>query len=325
MRRGTLTMIVTTACTALVMTLAALLAGAPIATARTGAAGHATTHATTQQTFLTFYGWWDNTPPGGAISYPTLHSTAGGTGTYADPITFASDKAEIAPGTRIWVPRVGKYFVMEDGCEECSADWSGKGPNGGPKLAHFDLWLGGKGGSPMKAIECENALTDYTADNTPSMEPVVIDPPSGEPYDSAPIFNTATGGCYGGAKPTVTVGPYKNASTATCIDDPHNSASSGVRLGMAACSGAAEQQFSFDGTFLQRNGLCADMSGGSLLLKPCTGGPTQQWSANPSGTISDIQTGKKCFRASGATLTAGSCSGTPARWTVPTAKSPARR
>ena len=90
---------------------------------------------------------------------------------------------------------------------------------------------------------------------------------------------------------------------------------------MAACSGAAEQQFTFDGTFLQRGGLCADMSGSSLLLKTCTGGPTQQWSANPSGTISDIQTGKKCFRASGGTLTAGSCSGTAARWTVPTGKS----
>ena len=24
--------------------------------------------ATTQPTFLTFYGWWDNTPPGGDIS-----------------------------------------------------------------------------------------------------------------------------------------------------------------------------------------------------------------------------------------------------------------
>lgn len=319
MRRGTLTTTVATACTALIMTIAALLAGAPSASA--GSASAASAAAGTQQTFLTFYGWWDNTPPGGAISYPTLHSTAGGTGTYADPITFASDKAEIAPGTRIWVPRVRKYFVMEDGCDECSADWSGKGPNGGPKLAHFDLWLGGKGGNPMKAIECENALTNYTASNTPSMEPVVIDPPSGEPYDSAPIFNTSTGGCYGGATPTITVGPYKNAATAGCIDDPHNATSSGTRLVMAACSGAAEQQFTFDGTFLQRGGLCADMSGSSLLLKTCTGGPTQQWSANPSGTISDIQTGKKCFRASGGTLTAGSCSGTAARWTVPTGKS----
>ena len=46
--------------------------------------------ATTQPTFLTFYGWWDNTPPGGDIAFPRLHNTAGGRGTFADPITFAT-------------------------------------------------------------------------------------------------------------------------------------------------------------------------------------------------------------------------------------------
>src|SRR6266508_6790777 len=86
--------------------------------------------ATTQQTFLTFYGWWDNTPPGGDISFPKLHSSAGGKGTFADPITFATAKAELAPGTKVWVPRVKKYFIMEDSCQECGEDWSGHGPNG---------------------------------------------------------------------------------------------------------------------------------------------------------------------------------------------------
>ena len=305
-RRTTATTIVAT-CIALIAAVAAILATAPAAGA-----------STTQKSFITFYGWWDNTPPGGDISYPDLHSTAGGTGTYADPITFASDSSEIAPGTRIYVARVKKYFIMEDGCDECSADWSGKGPDGGPNLWHFDLWLGGKGGNAMKAIQCEDALTNYNADNTPSLEPVVVDPPSTETYDPTPIFNTSTGACYGGATPTITVGQYKNTSTASCIDDPGNSASSGVKLVMAACNGSAEQQLTFDGTFLQRNNLCADMSGSNLDLKTCTGGPTQQWSANTNGTISDIQTGKKCFHASGTTLTAGSCSGTAAQWTFPT-------
>src|SRR4051794_3977119 len=70
--------------------------------------------ATTQQTFLTFYGWYDNTPPGGEISYPQIHDTAGGKGTYADPITFATSTAELKAGTKVWVPRVKKYFIMED-------------------------------------------------------------------------------------------------------------------------------------------------------------------------------------------------------------------
>src|SRR5512135_1310636 len=38
--------------------------------------------------YTTGYTWFDNTPPGsGEISHPVLHAKAGGTGTYADPIT----------------------------------------------------------------------------------------------------------------------------------------------------------------------------------------------------------------------------------------------
>src|SRR3989442_13251907 len=86
-------------------------------------ASQASAASKTQQTFLTFYGWWDNTPPGGDIAYPQIHSTAGGKGTYADPITFATSSDEPKPGTQVWVPRVEEYFLMEDGCDECSEDW----------------------------------------------------------------------------------------------------------------------------------------------------------------------------------------------------------
>ena len=271
--------------------------------------------ATTDQTFLTFYGWWDNTPPGGDIQYPQIHDTAGGVGSYDDPITFATDSGELKPGTKVWVPRVRKYFIMEDSCEECSADWNGKGPNGGPKLHHLDLWLGGKGGNAMDAIDCEDALTHYNDDNTPTLEPVVVDPPSTENYDSTPVFNTKTGACYGGAKPNQTVGSYKNGSTGQCIDDPSNSSSSGTTLKTAACNGSAEQTFLFHGAFLVINNLCATMSGSSVKLGKCDGGPNSQLSINPDGTINDIQTGEKCFRASGSTLSTGSCSGTASKWT----------
>ncbi len=271
--------------------------------------------ATAQQSFLTFYGWYDNTPPGGDISYPQIHSTAGGTGSFADPITFATATAELKPGTKVWVPRVKKYFIMEDSCQECGADWSGHGPNGGPKLSHLDLWLGGKGGNAMNAIDCEDALTHYNADNTPVMEPVVVSPPSNEPYDATPIFNTKSGQCYGGAQPNKTVGQYRNASTGQCLNDPGNSTAVGTALATAACGGAASQQFTFHGAFLISNNLCADMGGGTVTLKTCTGGPTQQWSVNPDGTITDIQTGQKCVRASGTKVLAGSCSGSASRWT----------
>ncbi|MBO3748205.1 carbohydrate-binding protein [Streptosporangiaceae bacterium NEAU-GS5] len=270
--------------------------------------------ATTRSMFLTFYGWYDNTPPGGDIAYPQIHSTAGGSGTFSDPITFATATAELSAGTKVYVPRVKKYFIMEDSCQECGEDWSGHGPNGGPGLYHIDLWLGGKGGSAFDAIDCEDALTHYNADSTPTLEDVIVSPASGLPYDSTPLFNTSTGACYGGAQPTTTVGQYKNVSTGQCLDDPNNASSTGTVLHTAACSGGASQRFTFHGAFLVINGLCAGMSGSNIVLQTCTGGPAQQWSINPNLTISDIQTGQKCFRNSGSTLTAGSCSGAAAQW-----------
>jgi hypothetical protein len=279
--------------------------------------------ATTHQMFLTFYGWYDNTPPGNGISYPKIHSGAGGKGTFADPITFATAKAELAPGTKVWVPRVRKYFIMEDSCQECGADWSGHGPNGGPGLRHIDLWLGGKGGSPFAAINCEDALTNYTATG-PVLEPVVVSPPSNEPFDPTPIFNTSTGACYGGAKAHVTVGQYKNGGSGQCLNDPNNSATTGTQLKTAACGSAASQVFTFEGAFLEINKLCAGMSSGRVVLQKCTGGPAQQWSVNPNGTISDIQTGQKCVRASGTSIVAGSCSGSASQWKfIDSAKPPA--
>ncbi|WP_051366962.1 CBM35 domain-containing protein [Hamadaea tsunoensis] len=290
------------ACLALASAFAGLTVGAPAYA------------ATTQQTFITFYGWYDNTPPGGDIAYPKIHSTAGGKGTYADPITFATSTAELPAGKIVYVPRVKKYFIMEDGCEECSADWSGQGPNGGPNLRHIDLWLGGQGGSAFDAIDCEDALTHYNADGTPVLEPVIVDPPNNETVDNTPLFNTGTGACYGGAQPNVTVGRYKNASTGTCLEDPGNSSTSGVALKLAACTGSAAQTFQFHGAFLVINNLCADNVSGTIKMTTCTGGPNQQWSVNPNLTISDIQTGGKCFRASGTSVLAGSCSGTAAQW-----------
>ncbi|NUR85019.1 MAG: carbohydrate-binding protein [Nonomuraea sp.] len=271
--------------------------------------------AGTQQTFLTFYGWYDNTPPGGDIAYPQIHGTAGGKGTYADPITFATSSDELAPGTRVYVPRVKKYFIMEDSCQECEDDWSTQGPNGGPGLWHLDLWLGGQGGSAFDAIDCEDALTHYNADGTPTLEPVIINPGSSEVYDSTPIFNTSTGACYGGAQPNTTIGSYKNVSSGQCLEAP-----GGTALKVAACTGGTGQRFSFHGAFLVINdNQCATISGSSVVLSTCTGGPAQQWSINPNGTISDIQSGQKCIRQSSSNVVAGSCSGTASQWTFTSA------
>ena len=141
--------------------------------------------AQTDQTMLvTLYGWPDNSPPGDVISYPTLHDVAGGTGTYDDPITFATDQNELPPGTIVYYPYLHRYFIMEDDCAECDSDWENNG------IWHIDLWIGGQNAQDDNdVINCENALTQDSAD-------VIIDPPSDEPVDTTPLFDSSTDTCY---------------------------------------------------------------------------------------------------------------------------------
>lgn len=139
---------------------------------------------------VTLYGWPDNSPPGGDIAYPVLHDSAGGTGTYADPVTFATDRSELPVGTKVYVPFLHRYFIMEDDCTECDEDWAGHGPDGGPRLHHIDLWVGGEGARKSKdVIRCEDDLTRNSA-------PVIINPPSSEPVDTTALFNSAGDACY---------------------------------------------------------------------------------------------------------------------------------
>jgi hypothetical protein len=131
--------------------------------------------------YVTFYGWPDNSPPGAGIEYPGLHKQAGGTGTYADPITFATDAKEFAPGTILYVPFIQKYVIMEDGCAECSSDWSsGKW--------HIDIWMNTNGSNTSQEISCEDSWTR-------SSTQIEINPPPNRPVTTAPLFDTTTAVC----------------------------------------------------------------------------------------------------------------------------------
>src|SRR5579859_7095294 len=87
-------------------------------------------HADTINLLTTSYGYNDNDDGMGhygtaVISYPQIHSLATeDLGTYDQPVTFATDAGEFAPGTIVYVPFLQKYFIMEDGCVECTADWN---------------------------------------------------------------------------------------------------------------------------------------------------------------------------------------------------------
>jgi len=287
---------------------AALLlgAGAQALASSGGAAGRIRVYAT-------YYGWYDNTPPGCATAYS---GCAGGTGTFADPLTFASDTAEFLVGTIVYYPTVRKYFRMGDSCQECSLDWSGHGPNGGPHLYHVDLWLGGAGGNEFDAIDCEDALTRERPDGAPVLTTFLVDPPDDLPVSSQPLFNTSTGHCFGGAKAKSTTGSYRNGSTGHCLADER------PRLGEPAttgvCDRATDERIVFNGAFLIHAKRCLKTTGpeygARIVWAACDGDAREQWEINPNGTITWVQY-TRCVAAEHDRVVLTRCTGHKAeRW-----------
>jgi hypothetical protein len=142
-----------------------------------------------QSVYMTFYGWPDNSPPGNAIAYPmnggfpTLHDGAGGTGTFADPITFATDKAEFPVGTLLYAPVIEKYLIMEDDCTECDSDWSGS------MKWHIDVWMNSDAAANSNAVE---ACEDQWTQNATTVE---VGPPAGRLVTTPPLFDTTNNTC----------------------------------------------------------------------------------------------------------------------------------
>jgi hypothetical protein len=135
---------------------------------------------------ITFYGSYDNDPPGSTgIAHPVLHQKAGGTGTYNDPLTFASPAGEgaYAWGTRIYVPLVQKYFIRED---ECAESWTA--PEGCGPVTHVDLYMGNPSNRP-DVVDCEEALTPNGKGT------IILNPPSNLPYDPTPLWSQSNGNC----------------------------------------------------------------------------------------------------------------------------------
>lgn len=160
---------------------------------------------TTVSATTTFYGWWDNSPPGGAIAHPVIHATAGGDGSYCDPTTFATEptKAEnkkIPYGTRIYIPFLYKYFIREDDCTH-SGPSSGSGSNGCSGL-WFDNWIGGNSKTKKSTLfNCEDSLTPNGKVN------VILHPNGSEQVNwLGPIYSNSTGCNNGGSTATLLPG-----------------------------------------------------------------------------------------------------------------------
>jgi hypothetical protein len=143
------------------------------------------------QAFVTLYGYADNSPPGRAIAHPCIHKVAGGTGSFGDPITFATDVREVGWCKKIYVAYMKRYFIHEDECVQCDHDWT--------RLHeyHFDLWAGGDAGSlrnPEHAalVRCERTWTRADAIDDPHNPTITINPKAGLPVTTARIFSPPT-------------------------------------------------------------------------------------------------------------------------------------
>lgn len=144
---------------------------------------------TTLTAFLTGYTWWDNTPPGSpAISHPSRHATAGGTGTYSDPLTVAvghslasgADVLDWPEGTLVYVDDLQLYGVVEDTCGDGPTPQTGpchsltQAPSGAETW--LDLWVGGQAEGEAWARRCAETIT--------RLHRVQINPPPGLPVGS---------------------------------------------------------------------------------------------------------------------------------------------
>jgi transcriptional regulator with XRE-family HTH domain len=140
------------------------------------------TEAKTEAMRVTFYGPPDNDPPGNGISNSVIHKDgADGDGTFDNPTTFATDKNEQKPGTKIYVPYLKRYFIMEDTCATCTQDFNNK-----PLALRISLWIG-REGTPDELVNCEKGLTEV------GTVPVTVNPDKGLKVASGPLFNPSTG------------------------------------------------------------------------------------------------------------------------------------
>jgi hypothetical protein len=154
--------------------------------------------------WLTGYSWQDNTPPGSSkVGEPVLHQVAGGTGTFADPITVATPghagDQEWEPGTRFYLPTVQRYVVVED-------SGAAREPKGTD--THLDMWIGGEDGTKQATDACMNRFTGKV--------PAQVNPPDGLPVMGGEIFSG--GQCHIPAQ-AENMGTYRNADSDDDDDD----------------------------------------------------------------------------------------------------------
>lgn len=118
------------------------------------------------QAYTTGYAALDNTPRGSTQIDLGGHSgQAGGTGTYADPITLAVghsivngvDTGDYPYGTKWYVPNLRKYFSAGDSCGDGNSPQNGPCHTGYQGNVWLDLYVGAS--TQNAVLSCEESIT----------------------------------------------------------------------------------------------------------------------------------------------------------------------
>ncbi|GAB1217044.1 hypothetical protein ATERTT37_006265 [Aspergillus terreus] len=129
----------------------------------------------------TFYGFPDNDPAGPGILLDCGRGhEASGTGTFDDPLTFATAPGSFEDCEVIYDPTLKKYLIHEDYCQSCATEWTSG-------IWHIDVWVGQKNyNGAGDQINCENKLT------SPPQKYVVRNPDPDLPVDRELMEVTAS-------------------------------------------------------------------------------------------------------------------------------------
>jgi len=142
--------------------------------------------------YITGYSYWDNTPVGSAqIALPVLHASAGGQGTFADPITLAVGHSitggrstpDVPAGTRFYIERLRKYAIVEDVCGDGDTPQNGPCHTGYEGHPWFDVYVGGEKVTAQTAAACARSITDVQA--------VIVNPAPNLPVDAGEVADSS--------------------------------------------------------------------------------------------------------------------------------------
>ena len=135
------------------------------------------------EAYNTLYASYDNTPKGSTETDLGGHTgTAGGTGTYADPVTLAvggsiingKEIDDYAYGTKFYIPAFRKYFIATDFCGDGNAPQNEPcHKSEEPGKPQLDLYAGTTNNSAVLA--CEDADTgDHLMIENPASNYAVV-------------------------------------------------------------------------------------------------------------------------------------------------------